>query len=177
MSRAQPNSPNYREYCAWRAMRTRCTNPNEAEFKRYGARGIRVCDRWLHGDGDRDGYECFLADMGPRPSDQHSLDRIDNSADYSPDNCRWTDRYTQARNVRTNHMLEYRGQRMTVAEAAERFGLTYHCLWMRITRHGWPVDRALTTPMRADARRAPDFIPGATHRRVSSSQQGASLAP
>ena len=67
-------------------MRARCTNPNESEFARYGARGIKVCDRWLNGDGVSDGFECFLADMGPRPSSRHSIDRIDNDAGYAPEN-------------------------------------------------------------------------------------------
>lgn len=151
-------------------MRARCLNANESEFARYGARGIQVCSRWLLGNGDRDGFECFLDDMGNRPSPQHSLDRIDNNADYSPDNCRWTDRHTQARNVRTNHHVTYQGRRMTVVEAAERFGLTYHCLWMRLQRPGWSVARALTTPMRADHRRPDNYVPGATHRRPASPQ-------
>lgn len=162
MSRAQPKSPNYREYCAWRAMRARCLNPNEAEFVRYGARGISVCDRWLVGEGRMDGFVCFLADMGERPTNRHSLDRIDNDGGYSPENCRWTDRHTQARNIRTNHHVTYKGKRMTVVEAAEAFGLTYHCLWARLSRPGWTVERALKTPMRGDHRRVADFVPGST---------------
>jgi len=79
------------EYQSWRGMRERCLNPNHSSFSRYGGRGIKVCDRWLHS------FPNFLADMGKRP-DRHSLDRINVEGHYEPDNCRWADAKTQARN-------------------------------------------------------------------------------
>jgi hypothetical protein len=79
------------EYQSWRGMRERCLNPNHSSWSRYGGRGIKVCDSWLHS------FETFLADMGPRPIG-HSLDRIDWNAGYSAANCRWADTKTQARN-------------------------------------------------------------------------------
>lgn len=82
------------EYEIWRGAIARCTNPQRHDFKYYGGRGIKICDRWRHS------FQNFLADMGPRPSPQHSIDRINNDGDYEPDNCRWVTWKEQAANRR-----------------------------------------------------------------------------
>jgi hypothetical protein len=82
------------EYKAWAGMKMRCFNPNDSAFIDYGARGITVCDRWSSS------FQNFLADMGRRPSDEHSLDRINNDGPYAPDNCRWATRSQQSSNRR-----------------------------------------------------------------------------
>jgi len=126
------------EYIAWTAMLKRCYNPRSANFGRYGGRGITVCDRWNPSNGGS--FENFLGDMGQRPGNEYSLDRVNNDASYRPDNCRWADRKTQARNTRRNVFVNYKGQKMTKAEAMEISGVAKHTVDARIKR-GWPEER------------------------------------
>ncbi len=84
----------------WMGMRQRCLNPNSTNHHLYGGRGIMICDRWLHGEGDRSGLECFISDMGPKPSAAHSVDRIDVDGNYEPSNCRWATSSEQNLNKR-----------------------------------------------------------------------------
>jgi hypothetical protein len=83
-----------RVYRIWEQMKQRCVDPNHVSYPRYGARGIEVCDEW------RSSFEAFLADMGEPPTDQHSIDRIDNDGGYARGNCRWATRVEQQANKR-----------------------------------------------------------------------------
>jgi hypothetical protein len=126
------------EYRIWLTMNTRCNNPRATGFDNYGGRGIVVCQRWRQ-------FPNFLADMGPRPSSKHSIDRIDNDGPYDPTNCRWVTRTEQARNTRANHLVNYLGRTQCLAEWADDLGVPESRLRHRL-RHGWSVHDALMTP-------------------------------
>ena len=81
------------EYRAWTSMKSRCTKPNHTSYPYYGGLGIRFCDRWER-------FDDFYSDMGPKPTKKHTLGRLDNAKDYSPDNCRWETMKEQAQNRR-----------------------------------------------------------------------------
>lgn len=125
-----------REYSVWVAMRTRCRCPTSQSYRDYGGRGIKVCARW-------DLFENFLADMGPRPSRLHSLDRRNNNGDYEPSNCRWATRKEQLRNTRANRLLTHNGLTLPVAEWAERLGINANTIRVRLWE-GFTTEAALT---------------------------------
>lgn len=103
-------------YSVWAGMKDRCLNPRAKSFADYGGRGIKVCERWANN------FQAFADDMGVRPKN-FSLDRIDNDADYSPENCRWADRKTQQRNQRRAVYVTIEGARYRAIELAEKSGL------------------------------------------------------
>ena len=135
------------EYHAWRAMRSRCTNPKNREYCRYGGRGITVAQAW-------DSFEAFYEDMGTRPSSKHSLDRRNNNLGYSKENCRWVIAKTQARNRSDNTILTFRGESRPVSEWAERIGIKYGTILARLKRR-WSVERTLNEPIHLEHRARP----------------------
>lgn len=132
------------EYSAWMLARVRCHVPSNHAFPRYGARGIVMCDRWRFGEDGKSGFECFIADMGLRPTGG-TLDRTDNDGPYSPDNCRWVSQKVQTRNRGNNRYIVVDGERMCASEAAEKYGLRAGLVQQRLIR-GWDAVRAVKEP-------------------------------
>lgn len=123
-------------YRIWKLMRKRCTNPKDKNFARYGGRGIAVCEKWNRSFAE------FAADMGPRPSPQHSLDRKDNDGNYEPSNCRWATQKEQTRNTVRSRRISVGGQTKTAIEWAEQIGMKPSTLLQRL-RRGWNAEKAV----------------------------------
>jgi hypothetical protein len=101
---------------------------------------ITVCARWMAS------FDTFIADIGSRPSDKHSIERIDNDKGYEPGNCRWALHNEQMRNTRLNRMLAFGGKIQTLSDWARELGIKTNSLWMRLEKH--PVEVALSMPCR-----------------------------
>ena len=127
-----------REHQCWADMRDRVNNPSNKSYKHYGGRGISICERWSD-------FAAFFEDMGPSPKN-HSIDRIDVNGDYEPSNCRWATPREQSINRRDTILLTHNGETMCMKDWARRLGISYITLGGRI-RSGWPVEKALTTPV------------------------------
>lgn len=128
---------NKREYHAWTDARARCHHKHHPSYPYYGAHGIRMCVEW------RNSFEAFLKHVGPRPSDEHSIDRIDPYGNYEPGNVRWADKITQARNKKGTLWVTHlkTGKKIRAAEYAEELNLTYQAFrGMMISKGLWPTE-------------------------------------
>lgn len=132
------------EYKAWQSMLHRVRGDDPRHKIRYVDRGIKACDRWLGSEG----FENFLADMGPKPSPKHTLDRINNDGGYEPGNCRWATWAVQRRNRGGCRLVTYDGKTQTVTDWAEQIGIKPATLYARLNS-GWPVKETLSTPTRS----------------------------
>jgi hypothetical protein len=130
---------NMPEHTIWLSMHQRCYDSHVQSFPRYGGRGITVCERWHD-------FQNFIADMGTRPTKNHSLERRNNDLGYSPENCRWATRIEQARNTRTNHFITIRDRTACVAEWLEIVGMKKTTFYARMHK-GWNAEEALMTPI------------------------------
>jgi len=126
------------EYNAWASAKSRCYRKKDASYARYGGVGITMCERWLHS------YKNFLADMGRRPTPQHSLDRKKNNLGYNPKNCRWSSKKEQVRNRAVTRRITFIGKTLTLKEWSEITGITYNTIFGRLKR-GWKAKRILTS--------------------------------
>jgi len=131
------NMSKSKEYLAWRNLRSRCSNPKDKSFCDYGGRGISVCEEW-----DRD-FQAFYNDMGPAPSCNHSIERVDVNGPYSKDNCVWATAIDQARNKRNSRAIHAFGETRHINEWAELFGIPVDRIRARIDKLGWGAEKAL----------------------------------
>lgn len=138
------------EYNIYQSMLARCHDSAAISFPNYGGRGITICDRWRNGDIAQSGFECFLADMGERPSKRHSIERSLNDGPYDPGNCRWATKEEQSRNTRRNRHVVFRGETMILEDAVRISGLKHSTVTMRLQR-GWSVHDSLTLPLHTRA--------------------------
>lgn len=110
------------EYSSWRNMKVRCLNKKNTEYFRYGARGIIICERWINS------FSNFLSDMGRKPSTSHTIDRIDGSKGYDPNNCRWATKKEQADNTVRNVKFEYNGITLGIKDWGKILKVSYQSI-------------------------------------------------
>lgn len=125
-------------YTRWESMIARCYAPTCCNFPRYGGRGIAVCERWRHSVAN------FYADMGDPPPGL-SLERRDNMAGYSPENCYWATPKQQQNNTRYNRLVTYDGETHSMTFWIEKLNLKRSTVYSRLAR-GWTIEKALTSP-------------------------------
>lgn len=137
----QAKGEHRRIYNIYYGIKKRCCKKREKSYKRYGGRGITICDEW------RDSFEAFYEwAVSHGYSDDLTIDRIDVNGDYCPENCRWVDIKKQCNNRRNNHLITYNGKTQTVAQWAAEYGINYRKLNDRINKLRWSIEKALTTP-------------------------------
>lgn len=130
------------EYSVWVGMRVRCNDSSQESYANYGARGIKVCQRW-------DDFSLFFEDMGSRPTSEHTIERIDNDGDYEPNNCRWATRAEQARNNRRTILLTFGDETACLKDWCEHFGISYNAVVQRIKK-GQDAEEAFTAILRKE---------------------------
>lgn len=123
-------------YSTWAGIVKRCYSPNNRGYKNYGARGITMCDRWRYN------FAFFVADMGPKPTSKHSIDRINNDGPYSPENCRWATSKQQCNNYRENTFLVIEGRRQTITQWCEERNVPVSTAINRLYRQKWTPEQA-----------------------------------
>ena len=129
------------EYSVWHGMLQRCSNPNNDSYAYYIGRDITVCDRWINS------FENFYADMGPRPSPDYSIDRIDNNGNYEPGNCKWSTPEEQANNRRDNLLFTHKNKQYTILQLAEEYNINPINVRNRLNR-GWSVEEAIESSVK-----------------------------
>ena len=127
-------------YDIWAKMIDRCFNKNNISYQYYGAKGIKVCPEWLSS------FECFKKDMGDRPSKNHTLDRVNNSLNYMPSNCKWSTIIQQNNNKSDTRIITFNEKTMNMSAWAKEIGTSPAALHHRIVKMNMSIDMALTIP-------------------------------
>ncbi len=135
-ARATHGMRNSRPYSIWTGMMSRCNNPNATGYENYGGRGIKVCKEWSD-------FSIFFRDMGT-PGKSKTLDRRDNNAGYSKDNCRWATQKEQGNNTRLNVFVTAFGESKPLNQWAEEKGIKYVTLYARLFIRKWSPEKSLT---------------------------------
>jgi len=133
---------NMPEYSTWKGIRSRCYNPNAKYYKYYGGRGIKMSEEWEHN------FEQFYKDMGPRPSKEHEVERINANGNYCVENCKWDIRKNTCLNKRTTIYVEYKGERKILMDLVKERNLNYDSIYYRLYRNNWSVEDALDKPIK-----------------------------
>ena len=148
------NNPKYKDgrkntrlYRIYYGMKARCYNPNNSQYKNYGARGINICKEWL---SDYISFKTWAISNGYR--DDLTIDRIDVNGNYEPSNCRWVTHYIQSNNTRRNHKVTIFNETHTLKEWADKYNISEKTVRDRLLR-GWSYERAFTTPVNTKYRK------------------------
>lgn len=138
---------NIKLYPVWKTMNQRCYNPKNHKYKRYGERGIKVCQEWVETNPNGFGnFNSWALSNGYKLG--LSIDRIDNNGDYSPTNCRWVNNQTQARNKCTNIIIEYNNEKHCLKKWCEILDLPYNTIFNRIKRYNYSFEEAIARPIK-----------------------------
>lgn len=130
----------HRLYNVYHNMIARCYNEKFKFYYRYGGRGIIVCKEWF------DEFICFYNwAISSGWEDGLEIERVNNDGNYEPTNCKWVTRKQNVRNRNNTSMIEISGNKIPLAEVAEKFGLNYGTLWQRIYKLKWPIEKAINT--------------------------------
>ena len=135
-----------RVYRIWLSMKSRCKYPSHYTYRFYGAKGVKYDPRW-------ESFDAFLSDMGHPPDDSMTLDRIDPEGHYSRQNCRWVTMQAQKNNMRKS--VEWRGEKLSVAEVARRNGIPRTSLVTLLNYKGMGLEEAVA---HAVSRRNPQIL-------------------
>ena len=129
------------EYGSWHSMIDRCFNRNSISYKRYGGRGVSVCDEW------KNSFQAFVNDMGNKPTDKHSLERENNNGNYEPNNCRWATKAEQQNNMSSNRMLTINGETLSISQWSKKTSIKPKTIYARVGR-GWSSEDAVFKKVR-----------------------------
>lgn len=133
-----------RVYKTWESMKARCYNPNDGKYKKYGGRGIKVCDEWLGKDGAKNFAEWAYTNGFDENKHQReqSIDRIDVNGNYEPKNCRFTNAKVQANNRTNTVILEFQGKSQSLQEWADKLGISESTIRWRLNK-GYSIEKSI----------------------------------